>query len=362
MRRVVFILCIAMVMLRLSASAQTSTMKFDREVWDFGTIKEVDGAVSHRFEFTNTGKTPFVIETVTTSCGCTTPKYSREPILPSKKGYVEITFDPEGRPGSFRKDIVIVSNNRNNRNTLVISGTVTPSPRTIDDEYPIALSDGLHVPRTNIGMGYLPRKSTKSVAIEYFNKSDKTITLGVNYLDKKPYFSVSFSSPSIKAGAAGTITVTYDLRNADLWGRVYNNFNIIINGKKDSKVFAVTGIATEDFSEYGREQRDASGRANLSLQYYNFGAVSRGKTLTKEFTLTNGGKSNLKIHHIGKSSNMNSSLVSGATLAPGKAVIFTISVNTSNMAEGDILESMEVVTNDPIRPMQEIRLAAKITK
>lgn len=60
---------------------------------DFGTIKEEGGKVSHRFEFTNSGPNPFVIQKVETSGGCTTPTFTREPVLPGRKGYVEITYE-----------------------------------------------------------------------------------------------------------------------------------------------------------------------------------------------------------------------------------------------------------------------------
>lgn len=53
---------------------------------DYGSIKEeVEVAVSE-FEFTNTGKSPVVIQRVIASCGCTTPSYTREPVLPGKSG------------------------------------------------------------------------------------------------------------------------------------------------------------------------------------------------------------------------------------------------------------------------------------
>ena len=113
MKRFVFI-AVALLAFGGAAAQQPSTMKFTADEWDFGTIKEEGGKVSHRFEFTNSGPNPFVIQKVETSCGCTTPTFTREPVLPGRKGYVEITYDPLYRPGSFRREVTVTSNDRKN--------------------------------------------------------------------------------------------------------------------------------------------------------------------------------------------------------------------------------------------------------
>lgn len=100
-------------------------MTFDEKTYDFGTIKEVDGPVTHSFEFTNTGNEPLVIINVNASCGCTRPEYSKEPIKPGKSGKIKVTFNPAGRPGEFSKDIK-VRTNENKRPILKITGIVIP--------------------------------------------------------------------------------------------------------------------------------------------------------------------------------------------------------------------------------------------
>ncbi len=66
-------------------SQSKADMEFKKTEHNFGTIKEEIGAVTTQFEFTNKGNSPLVIHRVTTSCGCTTPGYTREPVLPGKK-------------------------------------------------------------------------------------------------------------------------------------------------------------------------------------------------------------------------------------------------------------------------------------
>lgn len=71
--------------------------------------KESAGTVSTEFTF-NTGKAPLIIQRVRASCGCTTPEYTNEPILPRKTGTIKVTYSTTGRPGVFNKDVTIFTN------------------------------------------------------------------------------------------------------------------------------------------------------------------------------------------------------------------------------------------------------------
>jgi len=102
---------------------------FERNIHDFGTIKEEIGAVTTEFEFTNTGKSPLIIQRVTASCGCTTPRYTREPILPGKKGKISAKYSTVARPGTFNKSITVYTNVPDTVYVLNIKGNVTPKKR-----------------------------------------------------------------------------------------------------------------------------------------------------------------------------------------------------------------------------------------
>ena len=87
------------------ATFSQAVINFSDRAHDFGTIKEVNGAVSYDFEFVNAGTAPILIKNVESSCGCTSPQWSRQPVLPGQKGFVKATFDPKDRPGFFDKTI-----------------------------------------------------------------------------------------------------------------------------------------------------------------------------------------------------------------------------------------------------------------
>ena len=104
-------------------------IKFNKTIHDYGSVKEeVEVAVSD-FEFTNIGKSPVIIQRVIASCGCTAPTYTREPVLPGKKGEVKVAYHTTHRPGNFRKSIRVYTNVPDTVYTLTVKGNVIPRKR-----------------------------------------------------------------------------------------------------------------------------------------------------------------------------------------------------------------------------------------
>jgi len=97
-------------------------LSFETEEIDYGTIKQdADGV--RIFKFTNTGKDPVVITQVKTSCGCTVPTYSREPVLAGASGEIQIKYDTK-RIGKFTKTITILSNASEANKVIRIKGEI----------------------------------------------------------------------------------------------------------------------------------------------------------------------------------------------------------------------------------------------
>ena len=102
-------------------------MVFTTETHDFGVVPEGPNA-EYEFEFKNTGKEPIVIQQVHASCGCTTPSYSKDPVLPGKTGKVKASYSTQGRPNAFTKTITVMSNV--GVKTLTIKGSVEKAPES----------------------------------------------------------------------------------------------------------------------------------------------------------------------------------------------------------------------------------------
>lgn len=102
-------------------SAQT--ISFDKTVISYGNVKA--GSDGHRvFTVKNTGTKPLILSEVKPSCGCTTPEWSKDPILPGKTGNIKVGYNTELK-GNFKKSIEVYSNDPDNgRSTIWIEGNV----------------------------------------------------------------------------------------------------------------------------------------------------------------------------------------------------------------------------------------------
>ena len=64
---------------------------------------------THSFEVKNTGNKPLVIQDVTTSCGCITVDFTKEPVQPGGAAIVKVTYKAD-RAEYFNKTITIYGN------------------------------------------------------------------------------------------------------------------------------------------------------------------------------------------------------------------------------------------------------------
>ena len=103
---------------------EKGVMKFEKTSHDFGKVDEQDKTATVKFEFTNNGKAPIVISNVAASCGCTTPEWTKEPVLPGKKGSITVTYGTLGRVGPFNKVVTVNSNADTPSVVLEIKGEV----------------------------------------------------------------------------------------------------------------------------------------------------------------------------------------------------------------------------------------------
>lgn len=124
MKQIIFIFMAILFTTGIASAQKKAVIAVEESSYDFGTIKEADGKVSHTFTIKNDGDSPLVLTRVIASCGCTTPEWTKEPIAPGKTGDIKITYDPKDRPGPFTKTISVYSNGKTGSYILTVRGDV----------------------------------------------------------------------------------------------------------------------------------------------------------------------------------------------------------------------------------------------
>lgn len=97
-------------------------IEFNTNNHDFGVLIKGKKA-AFTFELTNKNTKPLVIWHVSTSCGCTSPNWTKNPVPQNQTASLGVTFDA-AEPGYFEKSVMVYTNFGDKPLKLSITGTV----------------------------------------------------------------------------------------------------------------------------------------------------------------------------------------------------------------------------------------------
>jgi hypothetical protein len=107
----------------LPVEGELGEISFREYEHDFGKVTEGE-KLAYIFAFENKGPGTLVINSASTTCGCTVTKFNRDPIPAGKGGSLEVVFDTGGRSGIQTKTISVQSNSREKVVILKITAEV----------------------------------------------------------------------------------------------------------------------------------------------------------------------------------------------------------------------------------------------
>ncbi|AQX04923.1 DUF1573 domain-containing protein [Elizabethkingia meningoseptica] len=111
------------------AAVSAQSITFDKTTLEYGDIAQNSNG-ERFFTITNTGNKPLVLTNVKASCGCTTPEWSKDPILPGKSVKLKVGYDTK-LTGTFKKLIEVYSNDpESQRSVIWIKGNVLTSQKS----------------------------------------------------------------------------------------------------------------------------------------------------------------------------------------------------------------------------------------
>ena len=354
-------LFLLMLLLPAFVSAQTieKELKFVEENHDFGEIKEVDGPAEYKFEFTNQGNDPVTITNVRASCGCTTPAWTREPVLPGEKGFITAVYNPKNRPGPFHKTLTVTTNGVNKTIVLRIQGKVEPKPRTIEDDYRSVMGDLRSEYRAiNVGRVYDNKPARKIFKVYNQGESDLVFEDKVEAPD---YIKVSFEPQTLKPKEKGTIIIDYDSKlNKDL-GFITSQLTLYTNEPEpdNKKVFTVYADQNEYFEPLTQETAPLAPKLSILSKVHDFGKISQGDVVSTTYELKNIGKSVVNIRKVASNCSCAETSLPQENIAPGETVQMEVTFNSVGR-RGTQQKSITIYSNDPVAPVQRVILKASV--
>jgi hypothetical protein len=315
-------------------------LQFSETKHDFGNVKEANGPVSHVFTFKNTGNAPLVIQNVETSCGCTSPEYTKEPVQPGKTGKVKATFDPSGRPNFFDKNLTVISNATNNRVVLNIKGNVEAKVLTIEEQYPFAI-DNVRFKNSTLELYKILSTGTRTESLDIINTG--TTPAIVNFENVPPHITIKAEPISIPAGAKGVIRCTFNAAKKKDFGVTTDEITVKVRTAKGT--LKVRANIEEDFSTLTPAELEKAPVIVAEKTNYQFNKIKKGDKITGTFEIKNDGKSDLIIRKISNDCSCVQSSITANTIKPGKSA--TVKLELTANDEGEKFYGTTIITNDP---------------
>lgn len=353
--KIQMLLCTLTLCAAFGSHAQGS-LKFPVTNYDFGNIPEEGGHVEYEFLFINESDVPIKITYVKASCGCTTPGWTKEEVMPGDSGFVKARYNPRNRPGKFRKSLRITTSDQKSNQTLYINGLVQPKPRSPEEQFPVAFGD-LRMSTKSVNLGKISTEKPVLKSFDVYNNSEDYITLSADDFVLAKHMTLTLVQDSLGPRAMGQMILKYDPIRKNDFGYVSD----LVELEADSSAkFSVMAVIEEYFPPMSAEELDNAPKLAVSEQVYDFGKITQGTFIEKEFELTNVGGEKLSLRAIKSNCDCITYEFKNRDIKKGKSQTLKILLDTSGL-RGNQYKSVSLFSNDPVSPTQIISIRGTVS-
>lgn len=346
-----FLLCALFLFCGICAFAQRplrqAGLEFEETTWDFGEIREADGAVSHQFNFINVSGKDVSFLLATGGCSCTTISYDRSAIPPGEASSVKVTFDPAGQPGQFHQVVQLVTSGDRQQYNLVIEGVVAERERPVDQLYPYPLVTGLQVSGLTARFGFVQQGTSLVKRIGIANTSDRPVELGYRLDSPDPAIKVTVPD-RLESGQSGEVEIEFAPERGRL-ATLGNGVAVYSRGEQPGK-----SIALEGYSVSTTQGSAQSPSLRFQPTLLDFGTVRPGKKAKASVTLFNDGANPLVILKAELPEGLIIKIKDGTQIKKGEKLKLDaeLTVPKGETRNGDY--RVRLFTNDPQRPVRDV--------
>lgn len=345
-----------------NTSAQAK-IEFDKMHHNFGIVQENENYIYHKFIVTNTGSKPLLINRVETSCGCTSPDWTKDSIQPGKTGFVQARYETINRVGPFTKTLTVYSNADVPFHHLDITGDVKASEKKPEAEPEFAgINYGfLSFSTTKLDFGNVYDNGLDTQFVAVTNESDLEVSLSkpvfecncltvVNFPDKlepretrKFFFVLTGSKVPYYGPNGSTISITSNHPAIPYYG-----FNAYYNKK-------------EYFPKMSKGKLKKQPHLWLDATTYSWDSAMAGDMLQAKFTFKNTGKKPLIIREIKPGCGCVTPQFKKNELQAGESMTVVFFYDTIGK-HGNSSQKIDIITNDPSGPEKQLLLKLILEK
>ncbi len=337
---------------------QDNLIQFDKQVHDFGDFGIDDGPQRCVFTLTNKSDKAIVIQTVISSCGCTTPDWTKEPILPGKQGTVTAEFQNDQGPYPFDKVLSVYITGNKNPYQLNIRGVVHQKAFSIEDTHPVLMGQ-LRLRKRELELGQIKQGQVKTDSVEVINVGKLPLILA--YTKRDDNLQIALHPKKLNAGEKGYIVYTIDTKIKEEWGNVIYPVQLVLNDKTNPvHVLSVRTSIKMNATQMSQDDKKLAPVPQVDKSAIEFTPRKQGTSVEATYMLSNKGKTPLIIYktdfsHDGVSATVPQQIAVGATV-PVKVSI----PKTEGL--GEVIYTISLTTNAPARPTVNLLLYGTLTK
>lgn len=308
-----------------------------------------------RFQLTNTGNIPLLIEEVSPDCGCTHATWTRQPIPAGGSTTITANFDAQTL-GTFSKQLKVKTNADVEAKYLVFKGRVVAEVLDLEKGFPYKIGD-IHLSTDNVEFDDVQRGELQDRVIYVHNGTKQNYMPQLLHLPK--YLSAYAEPEVLRPGRVGRLRLS--LNSNELHNMGLTQTSIYLARFSGDRVGRETeiGVSATLLPPHlaGEEALHLAPVAQMDT-LVNLGTFGKKKKIKGELWVANIGRSNLKISALQVYNPGISVQLGKANIAPGERVKMKITAN----ADFDLFKGSHrilLISNDPRRPKTVISVLMK---
>ena len=324
----------------------------DKEI-DCGKV-EYNKPVTATFKMKNKGGRKLLISDVRVSCGCISAEYPKNEISSGDEFTLKVTYDAR-QLGHFFKEACIYSNGTKEPVYISMKGIVQEHVNDYSKTYPYKVGE-LRVDKLDLEFDDVNRGDMPIEEINMVNEG--TSVLEPNIMHLPPYLTAEASTPYLRPGQTGKITVTLHSDRIHDLGITHTTLHLA--NRKGDKVsqeneINASAVLLPSFSQLSENELLNAPKISLSEEEVTMDFGGKDKE-SRKIVITNTGKSLLVIRSLHMFSDALRVTLGKQELAPGQKTTLKITADKQLMAKARTTPRVLMITNDPNKAKVVIKI------
>ncbi|MDR0385211.1 MAG: DUF1573 domain-containing protein [Prevotellaceae bacterium] len=313
-------------------------IEFEKTVHDFGLVSSILGPVTYDFKFENVGDKPLSITAVSSTCGCTTSNWTKEPVKPGETGIISATYTSVRSAGPFNRNVTVRTSGSPATVILNIKGLVS---NDINAVFPDSAGK-LKIKEKNLFFPLVFSDRTgREQTVEVANPTDRD-TLSLSFENVPKHLNVN-SVSALTPRTRAQISVNVDGTKIKKLGYSSEEFTVRA-GSATEKIKVAYVIAEAVEPSENQPVCEAENRV------IDLGAIpAKENRISGLLEIRNTGGSDLVIKNF-TTDNANFAPASKKELIIKPGTAKAVKYHAKNLPKGENIANIYLITNDPKTP------------